>query len=158
MDVYKLDQSIGSNIGNAPPPEKIQPQVTFDAGAEFNLSFFDNHDDHESTQGFSDPGSVGSAPEPSPPPPPAQQGGAASSSGLVQLQPPSSSSNSKQGRKQGSERNENGSRTCTRNLYFHCSSATEFSFSPSSLFQRIIYFIFIFHFCLFLRVSKAGSF
>ena len=108
MDVYKLDQStIGSTIGNAPPPEKIQPQVTFDAGAEFNLSFFDNPDDHESTQGFSDPGSVGSVPEPSPPPPPTstqptthQQGTSSSSNlNLVQLQPPTSSNNSKQGRK-----------------------------------------------------------
>lgn len=106
MDVYKLDQSIGSNIGNAPPPEKIQPQVTFDAGAEFNLSFFDNADDHESTQGFSDPGSVGSAPEPSPPPPPQQspltpqQGtsSSSSSSSLVQLQPPTSTVAVKQGR------------------------------------------------------------
>lgn len=110
MDVYKLDQSISSNIGNAPPPEKIQPQVTFDAGAEFNLSFFDNPDDHESTQGFSDPGSVGSAPEPSPPPPPQQQqspltpqqgassSSSTSSSSLVQLQPPTSSVAIKQGR------------------------------------------------------------
>ncbi|KAK6629205.1 hypothetical protein RUM43_003022 [Polyplax serrata] len=104
MDVYKLDQSIGSNLGNAPPPDKIQPQVTFDAGSEFNLSFFDNTDDHESTQGFSDTGSVGSAPEASPPPPSSYsqtQGGrsAASPSGSVQLQPPSSSTNAKQGRK-----------------------------------------------------------
>ena len=107
MDVYKLDQSISSNIGNAPPPEKIQPQVTFDAGAEFNLSFFDNPDDHESTQGFSDPGSVGSAPEPSPPPPPQQSpltpqqtasSSSSSSSSLVQLQPPTSSVAIKQGR------------------------------------------------------------
>ncbi|KAL0279737.1 UNVERIFIED_CONTAM: hypothetical protein PYX00_001236 [Menopon gallinae] len=98
MDVYKLDQSINASIGSAPPPEKIEPQVTFDAGAEFNLCFFDNPDDHESTQGFSDPGSVGSAPEASPPPPQSVQSQGASSTNLLQLQPPSSSVAVKQGK------------------------------------------------------------
>ncbi len=66
MDVFKLDQSLNANLGNAPPPEKINAEVSFDAGSEFNLSFFDQPE--EGTQGFSDPGSVGSASVASPSP------------------------------------------------------------------------------------------
>jgi hypothetical protein len=67
MDVFKIDQSLSANLGNAPPPEKLTADVSFDAGSEFNLSFFDPPED-SSTQGFSDPGSVGSASASSPPP------------------------------------------------------------------------------------------
>lgn len=70
MDVFKVEPLTG-NIGSPPPADKISPEVSFDAGSEFNLSFFDQPED-SSTQGFSDPGSVGSASASSPPPPPAQ--------------------------------------------------------------------------------------
>lgn len=66
MDVFKLDQSLNANLGNAPPPDKINAEVSFDAGSEFHLSFFDPPE--ESTQGFSDPGSVGSTSVASPSP------------------------------------------------------------------------------------------
>ncbi|KAJ9574333.1 hypothetical protein L9F63_026021, partial [Diploptera punctata] len=62
-----FDQSLSANLGSAPPPEKLTAEVTFDAGSEFNLSFFDTPEDN-STQGFSDPGSVGSTSASSPPP------------------------------------------------------------------------------------------
>jgi hypothetical protein len=62
MDVFKIEQSIG---GGVPSPDKITPEVSFDAGSEFNLSFFDTD---SNTQGFSDPGSVGSTSASSPPP------------------------------------------------------------------------------------------
>lgn len=68
MDVFKIDQSLSGNLGSAPSPDKINPtDVTFDAGSEFNLCFFDTPEDN-STQGFSDPGSVGSTTASSPPP------------------------------------------------------------------------------------------
>lgn len=69
MDVFKIkiEQSLSGNLGSAPSPDKITPEVSFDAGSEFNLSFFDTPED-SSTQGFSDPGSVGSASASSPPP------------------------------------------------------------------------------------------
>lgn len=66
MDVFKLDQSLSTNLGSAPPPEKLNAEVSFDAGSEFNLSFFDPPE--EGTQGFSDPGSVGSTSVASPSP------------------------------------------------------------------------------------------
>lgn len=66
MDVFKIDQSLSANLGSAPPPDKLNADVSFDAGAEFNLSFFDQPED--SAQGFSDPGSVGSTSVSSPPP------------------------------------------------------------------------------------------
>lgn len=69
MDVFKIDQSLSGNLGSAPSPDKITPEVVFDAGSEFNLSFFDTPEDN-STQGFSDSGSVGSTSASSPPPPP----------------------------------------------------------------------------------------
>jgi len=64
MDVFKLDQSLNANIGSAPPHEKLNAEVSFDAVSEFNLSFFDHPE--EGTQGFSDPGSVGSTSAASP--------------------------------------------------------------------------------------------
>lgn len=67
MDVFKIDQSLSGNLGSAPSPDKITPEVSFDAGSEFNLSFFDTPED-SNTQGFSDPGSVGSTSASSPPP------------------------------------------------------------------------------------------
>ena len=66
MDVFKIDQSLTAGLGNTPAPDTLTPEVSFDAGSEFNLSFFDGPEEN-STQGFSDPGSVGSA-SASPPP------------------------------------------------------------------------------------------
>ncbi|KAL2748908.1 ecdysone-induced protein 78C-like isoform X1, partial [Vespula maculifrons] len=66
MDVFKIDQSLSAGLGSAPAPDTLTPEVSFDAGSEFNLSFFDGPEEN-STQGFSDPGSVGSA-SASPPP------------------------------------------------------------------------------------------
>lgn len=67
MDVFKLDQSLNANLGNAPPPDKLNAaEVSFDTGTEFSLSFFDTPEDN--TQGFSDPGSVGSTSVTSPSP------------------------------------------------------------------------------------------
>ena len=66
MDVFKIDQSLTAGLGSAPAPDTLTPEVSFDAGSEFNLSFFDGPEEN-STQGFSDPGSVGSA-SASPPP------------------------------------------------------------------------------------------
>lgn len=44
MDVFKLDQTLAAGLGGAPPPEKLTPDVSFNAGhtEEFNLSFFDD--------------------------------------------------------------------------------------------------------------------
>ncbi|XP_023244871.1 ecdysone-induced protein 78C [Copidosoma floridanum] len=66
MDVFKIDQSLTAGLGSAPAPDTLTPEVSFDAGSEFNLSFFDGPEEN-SAQGFSDPGSVGSA-STSPPP------------------------------------------------------------------------------------------
>lgn len=71
MDVFKIDQSLSAGLGSAPAPDTLTPEVSFDAGSEFNLSFFDGPEEN-STQGFSDPGSVGSA---SASPPPGTPGG-----------------------------------------------------------------------------------
>lgn len=60
-------------MGSAPAPDTLTPEVSFDAGSEFNLSFFDGPEENNSTQGFSDPGSVGST---SASPPPGTPGGA----------------------------------------------------------------------------------
>lgn len=72
MDVFKIDQSLGGSVGRAlspsPSPDK-EVSVSFDAGSEFNLCFFDAAPE-DSAQGFSDPGSVGSTSASSPPPPP----------------------------------------------------------------------------------------
>lgn len=65
MDVFKIDQSLTTGLGST-TPDTLTSDVSFDAGSEFNLSFFDGPEDN-STQGFSDPGSVGSA-SASPPP------------------------------------------------------------------------------------------
>lgn len=67
MDVFKIDQSLSDNIGSAPSPDKIKAEVSFDAGSEFNLSFFDAPED-TSAQCYSNPGSVGSTSDSSPPP------------------------------------------------------------------------------------------
>ena len=67
MDVFKIDQSLTVGLGSTPAPDSLTPEVSFNAGSEFNLSFFDGPEEN-STQGFSDHGSVGSA-STSPPPP-----------------------------------------------------------------------------------------
>lgn len=66
MDVFKIEQSLNANLGSTTTPDTLTPDVSFNAGSEFNLSFFDGPEEN-STQGFSDPGSVGSA-SVSPPP------------------------------------------------------------------------------------------
>lgn len=74
MDVFKIEQSLSAGLGGTPgshhhhPADTLTPsEVSFDAGGEFNLSFFDAPEEN-SAQGFSDdPGSVGSA-SASPPP------------------------------------------------------------------------------------------
>lgn len=70
MDVFKIDQSLSGNIGNAPSSDKINAsEVSFDAGTEFNLCFFDTTpEDNSNAGGYSDPGSVGSTTNSSPPP------------------------------------------------------------------------------------------
>lgn len=116
MDVFKIDQTLSGNLGSAPSPDKITPEVSFDAGSEFNLSFFDQPTEDSSTQGFSDPGSVGSASASSPPPQQLQHlhltpGGSSSSSvsspggpaSALLLQPGASSSTSQIGIKQGNK-------------------------------------------------------
>lgn len=70
MDVFKIDQSLTAGLGTTPTPDTLTPEVSFDAGSEFNLSFFDGPEDN-SAQGFSDPGSVGSTSASSPPGTPA---------------------------------------------------------------------------------------
>ena len=89
MDVFKIDQSLTAGLGSAPAPDTLTPEVSFDAGGEFNLSFFDAPEEN-SAQGFSDPGSVGSA---SASPPPGTPGtlpcAPASTTGLPIVQVPS---------------------------------------------------------------------
>ncbi|RZF47127.1 hypothetical protein LSTR_LSTR005205 [Laodelphax striatellus] len=70
MDVFKVDRTLTA----IRDPEKLSPplDVSFDAGSEFNLSFFDSNPDDPPPTAFSDPGSVGStsaSPPPQPPPP-----------------------------------------------------------------------------------------
>nr|AST48087.1 ecdysone-inducible protein 78 [Nilaparvata lugens] len=69
MDVFKVD-SRSLTAGLVRDPEKLSPplDVSFDAGSEFNLSFFDSNPDDPPPTAFSDPGSVGST-SASPPPP-----------------------------------------------------------------------------------------
>ncbi|CAG9816078.1 unnamed protein product [Phaedon cochleariae] len=69
MDVFKIDQSLNSNLGRAPSPDKTNPpEITFEAGSEFNLCFFDTTPE-DTRGGFSDPSSVGSTTEGGSPPP-----------------------------------------------------------------------------------------
>ncbi|XP_044020178.1 ecdysone-induced protein 78C-like [Aphidius gifuensis] len=65
MNVFKIDQSLTTGLCST-TPDTLTSDASFDAGNEFNLSYFDGPEDN-STQGFSDPGSVGSA-SVSPPP------------------------------------------------------------------------------------------
>lgn len=72
MDVFKVEcvsGTVGLVVGSPPSADKLSPEVSFDAGSEFNLSFFDQPEDGSTQGGFSDPGSVGSASASSPPPP-----------------------------------------------------------------------------------------
>lgn len=62
MDIFKIETS---TINSSLVDVQSSNDVSFDAGSEFNLNFFDTPED-SSTQGiFSDPGSVESS---SPPP------------------------------------------------------------------------------------------
>lgn len=84
MDVFKIDQQIGSSLVDAIVINSINAnnnnhslhngnkelvaQVNCDPSAEFNLNFFDTPDDSSTQGGFSDPGSVESNSVCSPPP------------------------------------------------------------------------------------------
>ncbi|XP_026475355.1 ecdysone-induced protein 78C-like [Ctenocephalides felis] len=63
MDVFKIEpESLHREtvLTSSESPD-LNPEVSFDAGSEFNLDFFDNPDENSNTgQGFSDPGSVDS--------------------------------------------------------------------------------------------------
>lgn len=62
MDIFKIETS---TVNSSLVDVQSSNDVSFDAGSEFNLNFFDTPED-SSTQGiFSDPGSVESS---SPPP------------------------------------------------------------------------------------------
>lgn len=61
MDIFKIEpgSSISANITNIIDDTCDQlPEVNFDAGAEFNLRFFNAPDDSNTQGGFSDAGSV----------------------------------------------------------------------------------------------------
>lgn len=67
MDVFKVEPLQG-NLGSPPETDQVTPEVSFDAGSEFNLSFFSQEEGSSGQGGFSDPGSVGSGEASSPPP------------------------------------------------------------------------------------------
>ncbi|XP_066147805.1 ecdysone-induced protein 78C isoform X1 [Euwallacea fornicatus] len=71
MDIFQIDQSLSGSLGGAPTPDKITPEVIFEAGSDFKLQFFDTNEDNNTQGGFSDPGSVESPStgDSSPPPP-----------------------------------------------------------------------------------------
>lgn len=73
MDIFTIDSaSVNSSLQNASATvdddvfDQI-PEVSFEAGREFNLNFFDNPDDSNTLGGYSDPGSVESTSIGSPP-------------------------------------------------------------------------------------------
>lgn len=74
MDIFTIDSaSVNSSLQNnsATVDDDVFdqiPEVSFEAGREFNLNFFDNPDDSNTLGGYSDPGSVESASIGSPPP------------------------------------------------------------------------------------------
>lgn len=72
MNVFKIEPSAGinSNLADVTGVESddLQEVVSFDAGSEFNLNFFDTPEDSNTQPVFSDPGSVESASIGSPPP------------------------------------------------------------------------------------------
>lgn len=96
MDVFKVEPLEGG-IGSPPPADKLSPEVSFDAGSEFNLSFFDQPEDGSTQGGFSDPGSVGSASASSPPPSAGQITSIAAPAGLLLGSPGGSTITIKQG-------------------------------------------------------------
>lgn len=78
MDVFKVEP-IQGNLGS-PGSDKLTAEVSFDAGSEFNLSFFSQEEGSSGQGGFSDPGSVGSGEANSPPP---VNSGSTVNSGLI---------------------------------------------------------------------------
>lgn len=71
MDVYTtaIDSTkITQNAVNADDVFVQIPEVSFEAGREFDLNFFDNAEDSNTLGGYSDPGSVESTSIESPPP------------------------------------------------------------------------------------------
>lgn len=78
MDIFQIDASAGLSLNRTNGAATIidentsdhLPEVSFDAGPEFNLNFFDNPDDSNTQGGYSDPGSVESTVASSSPPPP----------------------------------------------------------------------------------------
>ena len=71
MDVFKLETTaINSSLVNVNTTSCDIPEVSFDAGSEFNLNFFDTPEDSNTQGCFSDSGSVESLSISSPPPTP----------------------------------------------------------------------------------------
>lgn len=78
MDIFQIDASTALSLNRTNGASTIidentsdhLPEVSFDAGPEFNLNFFDNPDDSNTQGGYSDPGSVESTIASSSPPPP----------------------------------------------------------------------------------------
>lgn len=78
MDIFQIDASTALSLNRTNGAATIidentsdhLPEVSFDAGPEFNLNFFDNPDDSNTQGGYSDPGSVESTIASSSPPPP----------------------------------------------------------------------------------------
>lgn len=67
MDVYAIDATSVNAVDADDAFDQI-PEVSFEAGREFDLNFFDNADDSNTLGGYSDPGSVESTSIGSPPP------------------------------------------------------------------------------------------
>lgn len=73
MNVFKIEPSAGIkknlvDVNNVESDDLHEVDVSFDAGSEFNLNFFDTPEDSNTQPVFSDPGSVESASIGSPPP------------------------------------------------------------------------------------------
>lgn len=71
MDIFKIEPgSLSGNLDSVDNTETdLIPEVSFDAGAEFNLNFFDTPEDSNTQGGFSNPESVESVSASSPPSP-----------------------------------------------------------------------------------------
>jgi nuclear receptor subfamily 1 group D protein 3 len=73
MNVYKIEPTAGiktnlADVSGIESDDLHEVNVSFDAGSEFNLNFFDTPEDSNTQPVFSDPGSVESASIGSPPP------------------------------------------------------------------------------------------
>lgn len=88
MDVFHIESS-SINSSLVDDVDNDITEVSFDAGSEFNLNFFDTPDDSNTQGGYSDPGSVDSASICStPPPPPSVLPSSSTPASLTSLQLP----------------------------------------------------------------------